>query len=130
MVELYQTTPKGCRTLIERSFWGSSTTTWSFFNLKPRIVSSLTETGNFRKERQSASWKYNFPIFQFFNPPQRTSSSNRSNLQLPSIHLNRIFQSIVERIADQGMAYGDFFQEGNLLLQVSQIMQIQVVTCI
>lgn len=52
----------------------------------------------------------------------------QSNLSF--IELNRIFESVVEGIADQRVTYRHLITPGNTLHEVAQIIQIQVVACI
>ena len=48
--------------------------------------------------------------------------------QLTPIKLDGIFEAQVERVADEGVADGDFFQTRDVLCEVSEVLEIQVVT--
>lgn len=61
---------------------------------------------------------------QFFN----VQIFQSLQLQPPSIHLNRIFQSIVEGITNQCMANRNLVQEGDAMPQKRQIFQIQIMS--
>ena len=48
-------------------------------------------------------------------------------MQTLEVHLNGIFQAVVKRIRKQGLPDGDLQEGGNLLAEMTQVIQIQVV---
>ena len=49
-----------------------------------------------------------------------------SSLHPVEIHRHRTFQTVVERIGNERMAYGDFVGKGNARNEITQIIEIQV----